>query len=73
MSGNAPIQKFTLGYLSVNIWKNQSNGRDFYSADLQRSYKDDGGEWQNTTSLGAADLLNAAKLLQRAEQFISEQ
>jgi hypothetical protein len=37
---------------------------------LSKSYKD-GDEWKDR--LGTSDLLNAAKLLERAEQFISEQ
>jgi hypothetical protein len=32
-----------------------------------------GEEWRDTDQLGTGDLLNAAKLLQRAEEFISQQ
>jgi hypothetical protein len=39
---------------------------------LPRMFKD-GDEWKDTDQLGTGDLLNAAKLLERAEQFISEQ
>ena len=38
---------------------------------LPRIFKD-GDEWKDTDQLGTGDLLNAAKLLERAEQFISE-
>jgi hypothetical protein len=43
---------------------------DFFNAMLSKSYKD-GEEWRDTDPLGTGDLLNAAKLLQRAEEFIS--
>ena len=33
----------------------------------------DGEDWKDTDQLGTGDLLNATKVLQRAEQFISEQ
>lgn len=68
---NAPIKKFRLGFLSASVWENTSNGRTFHTVDVQRSYKD-GGELKNTSSLGHADLLNAAHLLQRCEAYISE-
>ncbi len=66
--GNPPAAKYRLGNVSVSVWKNDSG---FYSVTLQRSYKDDAGEWQNTDQLGHGDLLNAAKLLERAEDYIA--
>jgi hypothetical protein len=45
---------------------------DFFNTVLSKSYKD-GDEWRNTDPLGTGDLLNATKLLQRAEDFISQQ
>ena len=50
------------------MWKND----DFFNTVLSKSYKD-GEDWKDTDQLGTGDLLNAAKLLERAEQFISEQ
>jgi hypothetical protein len=39
---------------------------------LERSYRDDsGGEWKTSGSFNHGDLLNAAKLLERAEDYIS--
>ena len=43
---------------------------DFFNTVLSKSYMD-GDEWRDTDPLGTGDLLNAAKLLQRAEEFIS--
>ncbi len=71
MSGNAPVKKFRLGYVTASVWKNAGNNGDWHSVTLERSYRDDAGDIQNTSSLGAADLLNAAKLLQRAEEHIA--
>ncbi len=67
-----PVKKFRIGNLTVNVWKNEGTERPFYTVDIQRSYKD-GDEWKNTTSLNHADLLNAARLFQKAEGWISEQ
>lgn len=66
---NKPVKRFRIGLVEAAVWKNQNK---FYSVTLSRSYKD-GDEWKTTDQLGAADLLNAAQVLERAEEFISEQ
>lgn len=67
--GNRPDAKFRIGFVSASVWKNDSG---FYSVTLQRSYKD-GDDIKNTDQLGSADLLNAAKVLERAEAWIADQ
>lgn len=63
-----PAATFRLGYVKATVWRNDK----FFNVELTRSYKD-GDEYKDTNSLGSGDLLNAAKVLERAEQFISEQ
>jgi hypothetical protein len=65
--GNQPAEKFRLGYVTATIWKND----DFYNVVLTRSYKED-DEWKDTDQLGAGDLMNAVRVLQRAEDFIAQ-
>ncbi len=73
MSSNQPAAKFRVGFVTATVWKNDSEGgNSFYSTVLSRSYKD-GEDWKQTDSLNQGDLLNGAKVLERAEQFISEQ
>ncbi|MGY3406126.1 hypothetical protein ACVWZV_002239 [Bradyrhizobium sp. GM5.1] len=67
MEGEKPIKKFRVGNVTAAIWKNDA----FYSVTLQRSYKD-GEEWKNADSFGHGDLMNVAKVVERAETFISE-
>lgn len=62
-----PAFKFKLGLVTATIWENDG----FYSVDLNRSYKDKDGQWQNTTSFGHSDLLNVAKSVERAENWIA--
>lgn len=69
---NQPAARFRIGYVTATVWQNESNGNDFYTVDLSRSYKDS-GEYKNTSSLNQGDLLNAARVLQRAEDWISRQ
>ena len=66
--GNQPAEKFRLGYVTATIWKND----DFYNCVLSRSYKD-GDDWQETDQLGAGDIMNAVRVLQRAEDWIAQQ
>lgn len=70
---NQPVKKFRIGFLTATIWKNERNGKDWYSVDVFRTYKDGDDELKNTGSLNHADLLNAACLLTKAEAWIAEQ
>jgi len=63
-----PVARFRVGFVTAAVWENEK----FYNVTLQKSYKDD-GEYKNTDSLGHGDLLNAAKALTRAEEWISQQ
>ncbi len=63
-----PVKKCRVGSVTAAIWKNDG----FFSVTLQKSYKQD-DEWKNTESLSHGDLLNAAKALERAEEWISAQ
>jgi hypothetical protein len=66
---NTPAHKLRLGLIVATIWDN--NG--FYSVDITRSYKDQAGEWNSTTSFSHNDLLNFAKCAERAEIWIARQ
>ena len=62
----SPVRRFRVGNVTAAVWKND-NG---YSVTLQKSYKED-DEWKNTISLFHGDILNAMKVLERAERFIA--
>ena len=69
---NAPVNQFRIGFVTANVWENSSGDRTFYNVTLTRTYKD-GGEYKQTDSLSQGDLLNCAKVLERAEAWIAEQ
>jgi hypothetical protein len=50
----------------------RKNDDKFYNVRVSKSYKDNYDRWQETDQLGHADLLNTVKLLERAEQFVSD-
>ena len=68
MAKEKPAAEFRLGYVKATVWKNG----DFYSTVLSRSYKE-GEDWKDTDQLGSGDLMNAVRVLQRAEDYISRQ
>jgi hypothetical protein len=68
MAKTQPAAKFRLGYVTATVWKNDQ----FFSTVLSKSYKD-GEDWKETDQLGSGDLMNAVRVLQRAEEFISDQ
>ena len=71
---NAPAKKLRIGYVTATVWKNQNgDGKPFYTVEVSRTYKDSDGNLKNTASLGHDDLLNASRVLTRAEAWIAEQ
>lgn len=70
---NGPAKKFRIGYITANVWKNDNGNRTFYNVNLTRTYKNSDGGLEQTDGLGHGDLLNAVRVLQRAESWISDQ
>jgi len=67
-----PIAKIQMFPLSSAIWRRQTEKGVFYSATFERSYRDDGGKWANTSTFNSADLLLLAKLADATESKIRE-
>ena len=67
---NEPAAKLQYGRIEVAIWKNQGDKRPFYSTTLTRSYKDDDGNWKQSSSLTSSELLVAAQAYQEAFRTI---
>jgi hypothetical protein len=70
---NAPAKKFRIGFVVATVWRNDNNGKPFYTVQLQRQYKDGDGNWKAGDNLNHDDLLNASKVLARAEGWIADQ
>jgi hypothetical protein len=68
MAKNQPVVKFRLGYVTATVWQNGEH----YNTVLSKSYKD-GDEWKDSDQLSTGDLMNAVRVLQRSEDFISTQ
>jgi hypothetical protein len=69
-----PAHRIQDGTLKVVIWRNTSTeGKTYYSATPQRSYKNGDDTWKETDSLNADDLLAMAELLREAYAWIRNQ
>lgn len=60
-SPTKPVAK--IGFpVTAAIWRNEKEGRAYYSATFQLSYKDEAGNWKRTSSFSIEDLLPLAKI-----------
>ena len=73
-TSNEPVARVKDGLLQIAIWKNETEkGRPFYSTSaVKRSYKDDAGNYHETTSLSGTQLLQAERLFAQAYARIRE-
>lgn len=72
--GDKPVQEFRIGLVSAAIWMHDGEGgRPFASVRFKKSYRDEGGDWKDTTSFNHDDLPNLSKLAHRAEDWIAQQ
>jgi hypothetical protein len=61
-----PAARVTMYPVTAAIWRNESNGRNFYSVSFERTFKDDAGNWKSTSSFNTQDLLLLAKVADQA-------
>lgn len=70
---NKPAAKVNLYPVSAAIFRNESQKGDvFYNVTFERSYKDDEGKYQSSSSFGPGDLLLLAKVANLAHSKIYE-
>ncbi|MFO0942306.1 MAG: hypothetical protein U0930_16330 [Pirellulales bacterium] len=61
------------GGVKVAVWKHKTeSGFDNYSVRLERTYKDDSGNYKTTSYLRDSDLLRAERLLEIADDWIEQ-
>ena len=69
----SPEKTFRIGSVSASVFVNETQGdgakRQLRSVNLQRRYKD-GDEWKSSSSYGLADLPQAIRVLQLAQQHV---
>lgn len=81
MAKNSPEKVYRVGHVSASIFVNTSTReddagesveREFRSTSLQRSYRDEKGNWQYSGNLTLGDLANAIRALTLAQGYVEE-
>jgi hypothetical protein len=67
-----PAAKVSLYPVSAAIWRNQNPKGVFYSVTFERSYKDEAGKFQTSSTFNANDLLALSKLADLCDTKIRE-
>ena len=68
-----PAAKINQYYpVSCAIWRNQNAKGVFYSASFERTFQDDAGKFQTSSTFNASDLLVLSKVADLADSKIRE-
>ena len=67
-----PVDRVRLDNLKATIWENTHDGRKSYSVQLSRVYRNQDGEYRDTDSFSAKDLLALPKLVDRAYERMDQ-
>lgn len=69
-TNNKPIHVLRRRGVKVSVFENQSGEFTFHKVAVQKIYREEGGDWKTTASLGRDDLPIAIMLLRRAWEYI---
>lgn len=67
---NSPVQVFRAKGVKVSVFQNSSEANIWHKITIQKIYREEGGAWKTTASLGRDDLPVAQMLIGRAWQFV---
>ena len=71
-TNNKPVKQFRIGLISAAVWRREAGGNTFHSVTIDRSYKDEDGNWQRTNSYDVGDLFIVKILAEKAAQFLAD-
>lgn len=71
-SSNKPIVSLRDGSLKVAVFANETENSVRYSGQLVRSYRDQDGNWRDTSYLSNTEFLRAGNLLIRVYEQIQQ-
>ena len=71
---NQPVKQFrSINGISASIWKRKTKeGEVYYTASIDRSYKDKDEKWQRTSNFRLDELNIVRRLVIKAEAFIDD-
>jgi hypothetical protein len=66
-----PANTLRCGNIKATIWQNVSEKGPFFSTTFSRPFKDQSGEWRNSTSFGLNDLEALLTVAREAKEWIA--
>ncbi|MAW61969.1 MAG: hypothetical protein CMJ94_14225 [Planctomycetes bacterium] len=69
---NQPIDTLRDGSIRAAIWKNEGEKGPFFSVTLTRTFQDEAGNYQDSTSFSGTQLLRVSRLAGRAYDRVGE-
>lgn len=69
---NAPLGTLRDGRLKATVWQNDSETGPYHTVTLAKIYEDSAGNWQESNSFSAGDLLRVAELARRAYNKVAD-
>lgn len=69
-TNNAPIKTFRIGSVRAAIWAKQNDNGTFHQVTITRTYKDENGDYADTSSYSHLELLAVARVAEQAAAFI---
>lgn len=67
-----PAESLREGPLKAAIWRNEGQNGDYHTVTVARSYKDKDGNWRDTSSFRAQDMLGLSELARRAHHEVQD-
>lgn len=65
---NAPLETFKDGAVSIKLWEQKTEDKSYVNASIGKLYKDGEGQWRETRSFNATDLLKLQAMLPQAHE-----
>lgn len=72
-SGKPPVHSIRYGNVKASVWLNDSANGPFHTVTVQRSWRDDVGEWHDSLSFNFKDLPSLAKAITDCHSWIAWQ
>ena len=66
-----PANTLRCGSIKATIWENVSEKGPFFATTFSRPFKDQSGEWRNSTSFGLTDLEALLTVARGAKEWIA--
>ena len=68
-----PEHEIRIGKIRAAIWANASENGAWHTVTVSRLYKNEEGQWRDSTAFGREDLLLLAKVVDKAHTWVCEQ